>query len=381
MKVIFWLSATLIVYTYFIYPVILYLLSKLKDEHTVCFDEPKWWPSVSLIIAAYNEDSVIEDKLINCLSLNYPKDKIEIIVASDGSTDKTNEIVKRYSDYGIRLIDYKVRGGKIGVLNKTVKQVNGEILVFSDANTFYDRESIKRLVRNFNGPEVGAVCGELRLKNPNGNFSGEGEGLYWKYEVLLKKLESNIHSCLGANGGIYAIRKELYSEPPSNSIVDDFIIAMNVLLKGKRVIYDPLAFAAEDTAKSLKEEFKRRVRISAGNFQSILVLRKLLNPYKGFVAFAFWSHKVIRWFVPFFMLLCFICNLIIFGKVLYIFLFFLQLTFYLLVVLGRFLCERGYKQKILYIPYYFGTMNLALFLGFMRFARNSQKITWEKAQR
>ena len=255
-------------------------------------------PRISLLIAAYNEESVIEDRVKNALAFDYPKDKLQIVVASDGSEDATSEIVRRYADQGVRLLDYKQRRGKSTVLNSSFAQLSGDIVLMSDANTFTDADAAKKLVRWFSDPEIGAVCGRLVITDPT---SGKNtDGLYWKYETFLKKCESRLGALLGANGAIYAIRRQLYVPIPNNTIVDDFVIPLLAKLKSDcRIIYDAQAVAHEESAPDIRSEFKRRTRIGAGGWQSIGMLWKLLLPRHGWVALAFFSHKVLRWLCPF----------------------------------------------------------------------------------
>jgi biofilm PGA synthesis N-glycosyltransferase PgaC len=380
LELVFMFAVLVVSYTYFAYPLILMVLHRFRERETfVARKGPR--RKVSLVIAAYNEEKVIDAKIRNSLAIKYPKELLEIIVASDGSTDGTNEIVARYKDQGVTLLDYQDRSGKINVLNRTIPQASGEIIVLSDANTMYEAAAIEELCLRFSDPRVGGVCGELHLVNPNNNTGGNGEGAYWKYEKYLKRLEGEIYSVLGANGGIYAIRKELYVQIPSGVIIDDFVIPMKIAEKGYRIVYQPSAYAEEETSQSMGDEFKRKVRIGAGNYQSISLLRRLLLPKYGFLSFAFWSHKIVRWCVPFLLILCFFSNLFLVSKPWYLWIFCMQCIFYLCAVIGFTNEAIARNLKLLSIPYYFATMNLALFLGFIRYVRGKQKVTWDKAQR
>jgi len=379
--IIFWVSVGLVIYTYIIYAPVLYLLTRILGTRQIKgsqFEDSDYLPTVSMVIAAYNEEKVIGEKMENCMTINYPKDKLEIIVGSDGSSDKTNEIVKSYNTSGVKLINYTDRRGKISVLNRTIPQASGEIVILSDANTMYESDAVVKLIQHFKNEKIGAVCGKLVLLTKD--KKQEEEGIYWKYECLLKSMESKLGALLGANGGIYAIRKDTFEPIPDNTIVDDFVIAMRVKEKGFDVIYDQEAIAYEDAANDIKAEFTRRVRIGAGCFQAIPMTKKLLNPLRGSVAFSYWSHKIVRWSVPFLLIIAFISNILLLGKPLYIYLFFIQLLFYATAIIGYFLSKHK-PNKLFSIPYYFGSMNLALLLGFFRYMTKTQKVTWKRTER
>jgi poly-beta-1,6-N-acetyl-D-glucosamine synthase len=382
-EIIFWVSLFLVVYTYALYPAILFSLSTSsgkspgktvgnKDVHLKC-------PSVSMVIAAYNEEKVIEAKLRNCMEIDYPSDKIEFLIGSDGSTDRTNEIVSSFAvkDRRISLFDFPDRRGKASVLNRTVAEAKGDFLVFSDANTMYEKDAIRRLIAPFSDPAVGCVCGKLVISRPEGSTSNDD--LYWRYETWLKGMENRLGGVLGANGGIYALRSPLFVPIPPDTIIDDFVIGMKVREQGSRVHYAEDAVAREETAENDKAEFRRRVRIGAGNFQSISLLKHLLWPAEGVFAFQFWSHKIVRWCVPFFLILMFISNLFLtrYGNV-YLALFFCQALFYLLAILGA----AANRTALLFrVPSFFVSMNLAFFIGFFKYLFNVQKVTWERTER
>ena len=363
MKILFWTVSILIVYTYLLYPLVLSVLARFKKE---ILQKSDILPGVSIIVSAYNEEVVIEEKIKNCMELDYPKESLEIIIASDGSDDRTNEIVKRFFDEGVVLADYKERRGKSEVLNRTVPTAKNEIIVLSDANTSFRKDALKMLVRNFGDDRVGCVCGEMKFRNSRENKIGELEGFYWKYEVFLKRLEGQRGSLLGANGGIYAIRKRLFEKIPSDTIIDDFVIPMKILEKEYRVLYEPEAIAYEDTAKGVIQEMARRVRIGAGDFQSLILTRQLLNPFRGFSAYAFWSHKVLRWFAPFLLIGALFFNAFLVGEKFYLIVFISQVSFYAMALTGRMNPKAG-RIKIFGMCYYFVSMNIALLAGFFRF--------------
>jgi cellulose synthase/poly-beta-1,6-N-acetylglucosamine synthase-like glycosyltransferase len=333
-------------------------------------------PDVSIVISVYNEEGVIADRIRNCLSLDYPADKLEIIIASDGSDDRTTSIVEEFAGDGIRLLTYNERIGKTAVLNRSIPESRGSILLLTDSNTIFKTDAVLKLVRHFSDPEIGGVCGNLTVK-PFDDTTEE-ESLYWKFENVLKLMESRLDMTLGANGGIYAIRREAFTPIPNGTIVDDFVVFLNVRTKGYKTIFDPEAVAVEQAAPSLEDEYKRKVRIGAGDFQAIGLARRFLHPKTGPVCFSFWSHKVLRWLVPFFMIGLFLSNLALANNSLFFSLvMFFQLVFYGLFVVGLF-----YRENVFFrIPYYFVSMNMALLHGFTRQIRGAQKGAWERTPR
>ena len=390
LKFIFLVSLVLPIYSYLIYPLLLLIVTGIKQikedldfawnrrsrrNNNICQQEE----NVSIIIAAYNEEKVIRSRLENCLNLDYPMDHLEVIVGSDGSDDKTDDIVKEFANRGVKLYSFKERKGKTSILNETIPKAIGEIAILSDANTVFGKDCVKKLVRHFQNPKVGAVCGALRFERAED--INTSEDIYWKYENMLKFFENRLGSVLGANGGIYALRKVLFCQIPKDTIVDDFVIPMNIKGEGYNVVYDPEAIAYEDACKNVGAEFNRRVRIGAGDFQSIRLTKKLLNPLRGWIAFTFWSHKLIRWITPICLLFLFITNVLLSGGFLYKIFLTVQIIFYTIAVLGWFLSKRSTRLKILRSPLYFVTINAALFLGFVRFLTNTQKVTWKRTKR
>lgn len=357
----------LILYVYIGYPLLLLLVVSLVRKKG---NKQLHVPSVSLIIAAYNEASVIKKKLENALALDYPSDKLEILVFSDGSTDGTDTIVKKYADKGVKLFRYEGRRGKTYCQNQTVQQATGNVLVFSDANSMYDKDAIKELVANFYDPAVGVVCGELQYIH---NHKSR-EGIYWKIEKWLKKKESQISSCLGANGAIYAVRNELYEQLPDD-ILSDFIEPMTVIKKGYRVIYEEKAICTEEVGE-MKDEFRRKRRIILRAFQSLYYVRELLNPISyGFFAIQFWSHKMLRWLVPVWIIGLFISNIFLLNLAVFKTFFVLHLLFYVLAIFGK-----RNKHALFSIPYYFSIINAASLFALFDFIKRKRKITWDVAR-
>ncbi len=363
------------------YPVLLFVFSRCFGRRP---DRPVEnradLPTVSLLIAAYNEELDIEARILNALQIDYPREKFEIVIASDGSTDATNAIVARYAPQGVRLLDYPTNRGKTTVLNESVPRLCGEIVVLSDANTEMAPDAIRRLAAWFQQPDVGVVCGRLVLSDPH---TGRNvDGLYWKYETFLKKCESRLGALLGSNGAIYAIRKNLFPVVQPGTLIDDFVIPLDAKRRsGCRIIYDDQAVAREETAPTIRAEFRRRIRIGAGGFQSIGMLWPLLSPARGWVALTFLFHKILRWTCPFFMLGALLANLFLIGEPLYAALFVAQFAFYTLAVAGHWLPAGPRMLRFLRLPTMFVTMNAALFLGFFRWLLRPQTGTWVRTDR
>lgn len=387
-ELIFWISALSLAHTYFLYPLILVAADALvrarsdfrylaRGGERRRAPSPRL-PEVSLLVAAWNEAPVIREKIENSLGLDYPPEKLEILVGSDGSDDGTDEIVGAFDEPRLRL-SAAPRVGKVGVLNRLVPAARGEILVFSDANTHFEPEAIRALVRHFEDPEVGLVCGRLRLYNPR--RARYEESTYWVYESFLKFMEGKRGVVMGANGGIYALRRELWEALPGQTVVEDFVVAGRCLLRDRKVVYDPEAVAWEETTEDYEKERARRTRIAAGNFQALVQLRELLHPSRPGPAFAFVSHKVLRWFAPFFLLGLLGSNLFLLGSALYKLSLLAQLAFYVLAFAGYRGFSRGVLGGMASTARYFTEMNWGLMQGFFRWLRGSQKVTWDRTAR
>jgi cellulose synthase/poly-beta-1,6-N-acetylglucosamine synthase-like glycosyltransferase len=378
---LFWLCAGLVAYAYAGYPPLIWLLSRLfgrKVEPPAV--EGADLPWASLLIAAYNEDEVIAERLENALTMDYPPEKLEIVVGSDGSSDDTAAIVRRFVGERVRLLDYAQRRGKASVLNSAFPELTGEVVLLSDANTQIDPAAARKLVRWFRDPSVGAVCGRLVLTDPE---TGRNvDGLYWKYETFLKRCEGRLGALLGANGAIYAIRKGLYEPIPAGTIVDDFVIPLLAKQRtGCAIVYDCEAVAREETAPDVGAEFHRRCRIGAGGFQSIGMLRGLLSPRRGWVAFTFLSHKVLRWLCPFFLVGMLATNLLLANRTPYQVLLAGQAALYVAALTGALLPGRSRVLKLLRVATMFVSMNVALLVGFWRWLGGRQKGTWRRTAR
>ncbi|MCC6396050.1 MAG: glycosyltransferase family 2 protein [Bacteroidetes bacterium] len=372
-----WLSGAGIVYTYLVYPAIIWLLSlRHRRPPPPSLVDPV--PKVSVVISAFNEESVLREKLNNLSSLVYPSGRIEFLIGSDGSSDGTVSILQASTLPGLRVLAFPERRGKCAVLNDLVSKAGGEIVVFSDANTIYDCQALEHMIRHFADHELGGVCGELKLRSGAENAAGKGESSYWKYETAIKKWESAYKTTVGATGGVYAIRKALYKPlPVRKPIVDDFLIPLEIVRRGYRMIYEPQALVFEETSASVSMEFRRRVRIGAQNFSGIPEFADLLNPFRGFIAFALWSHKILRWCVPFLAIVVFVASAILAPMAsLYATIFVSGLFLLALAGLGGIAERLGLRIGFLGIPFYIVVMNLALFAGFLKFVTGRQQTTW-----
>lgn len=387
MIVVFWISLFVIAYTFVGYGIVLFLLIRLKrlfykhEEISI----PQDLPAVTILIAAYNEESLIEEKIENTISLDYPKHKLQVIIITDGSTDTTPKKVEKFDS--VHLMHSSLRAGKMAAIKRAIPMVKGEILVFTDANTFLNKQAIKELVKHYQNLKVGAVAGEKRiLVEKSADASSAGEGFYWKYESTLKKWDYELYSNVGAAGELFSIRTSLYEPVESDTIIDDHMIAMRIAEKGYIIAYEPLAYAMESASADSKEELKRKIRIAAGGIQSILRLGKAANPFNyPILTFQYISHRVLRWTItPLLMILVFILNgLIILHNPagLYVMLFIAQVSFYTLSVAGLYFERRNIRLKALFIPFYFCMMNYAVLAGINRYFRNQQSAAWEKSKR
>ncbi|HLK29628.1 MAG TPA: glycosyltransferase family 2 protein [Puia sp.] len=389
MKIIFWFSLFVIFYSYIGYGILLFFLVKIKklfkkNEAIISGEEP-FEPEITLIVSAYNEEEFIAKKIDNTLLLHYPKQKIKIIFITDGSSDRTPEIISQYSE--IQLLHQPERRGKIAAMNRAMKFVSTPYVIFSDANTLLNRDCIKNIARHYSGPKVGGVAGEKKINaSPNANAAGAGEGLYWKYESFLKKLDSDLYSVVGAAGELFSVRTALFEQAEENIIIEDFVQSLKICMKGFIVKYEPESYAMEDGSLSMKEEEKRKIRICAGAFQAMVILKELFNIFKyPVLSFQFISHRILRWTLcPICLLLIFLANIFIVffnGGSIYQAMLVLQVIFYAAAVVGWSFANRNIKIKSLYVPYYFFFMNVSVFLGFRRFMRKQQSVLWEKAAR
>jgi poly-beta-1,6-N-acetyl-D-glucosamine synthase len=397
----FFISCFVILYNYAGYAVLAWVINAVKKRIR---PRPRintdFFPSISFVVAAFNEEDCIGAKLINSVEQDYPKDKIEHIFITDGSTDGTAAIIKRFPS--IRHLHEDERRGKSAALNRAVLMATNEILIFSDANTFLNKEAIKNIARHYSQPKVGGVAGEKKVISAAAGATptvhqdevGSGEGLYWKYESFLKRVDSEFYSVVGAAGELFSLRRELYEPLPHFVILDDFVISLRTAAKGYRIIYEPDAYAMELPSFSLGDEHKRKVRIAAGGFQAIGLLYPLLFFWKQpALSFLYISHRVLRWTLsPLCFILAFVSNAVLFfesafaadsapGFGLFTTLFAAQCLFYLLALAGKFAGPRIRQSKMVRLPYYFVFMNVSVIQGFFRFLKGRQAATWEKVRR
>jgi cellulose synthase/poly-beta-1,6-N-acetylglucosamine synthase-like glycosyltransferase len=391
LKIAFWSLLFIVFYAYLGFGILLYTLVKIRrilglaPKKVVNTD---YEPDVTLFIAAYNDKDFVAEKVKNSRELDYPASKLHMVWVTDGSDDGTPDLLKQFE--GVEVHHLPQRSGKIGAMNRGMKLVNTPIVVFCDANTMLGKESIRRIVNLFSNPKVGCVSGEKRIINKDKDAAaGAGEGIYWKYESTLKKWDAELYSVVGAAGELFAIRTNLYREVERDTLLDDFIISLRVAQEGYTIQYDPEAYAIETASANVKEELKRKIRISAGGIQSVIRLSSLLNIFKyGTLSFQYISHRVLRWtLAPLSLLLMIPIGLVlalnegIMGFGFFSTLFWLQILFYSAALLGWYLENKSIKVKILFIPYYFFIMNLSVFLGFKRYIKGSQSVNWERAKR
>ncbi|HKB41458.1 MAG TPA: glycosyltransferase family 2 protein [Gemmataceae bacterium] len=376
-----WVCFAAVFYAYFGYPVLIGCLARLVGRRRIppaLRDDEL--PTVSLLIAAYNEEAVIEERLRNALATDYPKEKWEVVVATDGCSDRTVEMVRRFAGRGVRLLESPQRRGKAATLNVALEQVKGEVVIFSDANTFNEPSAARNLARWFQDPGVTAVCGRLVLRDPE--TGRNADSLYWKYETFLKRSEGRLGALLGANGGIYAIRKSRHVPIPSGTILDDLVLPLLARLNnGGDIIYDPEAIAHEETAAGVGAEFHRRSRIGAGGFDSVGLLAGLLNPRQGWLFFTFLSHKLLRWCCPFFLLALLLSNALLWEVPFYRQLLLAQVGFYATSLAVAYIPGQFKALKLLRLTTMFTSMNGALLVGFCRWLRKTQTVTWKRTAR
>ncbi len=388
MKTAFWICLFVVFYTYIGYGILLYLLVCLRrmiqGRRAVSTDESRM-PTLTLVVAAYNEQDLIEEKIANTLALAYPAGKLQVLFITDGSSDETPAIVSRYHEQ-VRLLHTPERRGKIHAIHRAMGEVHTDIVVFTDANTMLNSEALLLIARHYSDPAVGAVSGEKRVAVDAVSDATAGEGFYWKYESTLKKWDSELYSVVGAAGELFSIRRALYQPVAGDTILDDFMISMLIAAGGYRIVYEPDAYALETSSASIGEELKRKVRIAAGGIQSVVRLGRLLDPFRyPFLSFQYISHRVLRWTAtPFCMIAVLLLNVLIVaqgGGLLYIILLAGQLLFYLSAFLGWVMERRKVKIKLLFVPYYFCMMNYAVLAGIRRYISGRQSAVWEKAKR
>ncbi|HFA51847.1 MAG TPA: glycosyltransferase family 2 protein [Bacteroidetes bacterium] len=391
-EIAFWIAVGIVFYAHLGYGILLFILVKLKrifGKKPMPPGEKNYEPEVTFIVAAYNEEDWIEDKIRNCLAFDYPKNKIEYWFVTDGSDDTTPDLIKNFkapNGVKIKLFHQPERNGKIAAVERIMPLVKTPITIFTDANTDVNAQAIRQIVKHYQDPKVGAVAGEKRISvGEKGDATGAGEGIYWKYESKLKAWDSELCTTIGAAGELFSIRTGFYQSVPKDTYIEDFVMTMRIAQNGYKIAYEPNAFAAEGQSANIGEELKRKIRIAAGGLQTVWRQRSLLNFFKHPVlSFQYFSHRVLRWtLAPLALPVIFILNIIIArsGQPLYLFLLAGQTLFYGFALLGYIFEKKQMKVKAFFIPYYFCIMNYAMFRGFFRLLAGRQSVKWEKAER
>jgi cellulose synthase/poly-beta-1,6-N-acetylglucosamine synthase-like glycosyltransferase len=386
MTVVFFIFLGIVIYAYLLYPVLIWALASIK----CWFEKPihttnNTLPRITLLVAAYNEENHVDEKVKNSIALNYPKDKLKLVWITDGSTDNTNQLLKQYPE--VELHYSPERRGKIHAMNRGMKLINSEVVVFSDGNTLLGENTLLEIARLFSNPKIGCIAGEKRVFiDKKDGAAAAGEGIYWKYESFIKKQDARFGSTIGAAGELFAVRKALFKPVEPDTILDDFMISLRIAAKGYKIGYSPEAYAIEKASANVGEEMKRKIRIAAGSFQSIGRLAFLFNLFRyPKLSFQFISHKVLRWIgVPLALPTLVILNTILFLQdysPFWLSILIAQLAAYTLAVLGYLLQDKKIAPKILFVPYYFLAANWAQWLGFFRHMKGQQSVNWERAKR
>jgi biofilm PGA synthesis N-glycosyltransferase PgaC len=374
-------SLALLGYTYVGYPALLGLFSLFRRKTVLGSSDPGVWPEVSVIIAAHNEESVIGRRIENLLELDYPPERLHILIGSDGSTDRTSEIVRLYRRARIGFHDFALQRGKAHVLNDLVGQARGKYVIFTDANTFFERTAVKELVRGFRlTPSACAVVGKLEFRTPEGTVNPDS--VYWRYETMLKRLESDFGTVLGANGAIYAIRRSWYRPLPPGTIVDDFLVPMLMRLdRGGTVIFRPSAKAWETVPETVRDEFRRRVRIGAGDAHALRHTWRLLLPQYGMLAVSYWSHKIVRWLGPALLVIACVGNIWLLDRPWGRALFLVQLAVYSIGFAAPMLRRLPLIGQMATGVWYFMVLNAALLLGTLKYLAGRATPVWQRTPR
>lgn len=387
MILLFWILVFFVLYSYIVYPVIILVAGEFfgRNKQYIALLPKNELPTITLLVTAYNEIDVVEQKIENSKALQYPTEKLKLMWVTDGSNDGTPEKVQSYTN--INVLHESQRNGKIHAMNRAALMVDTEIIVFCDANTMLTQDTLLHIAKHFKNPKVGCVAGEKQVLNPQKSAAGTGEGLYWKYESWLKKLDYRLNTTLGAAGELFAIRKKLFNPVESDTVLDDFIISLRIAAAGYTVAYEPSAIATELPSFSIKEEMKRKIRIAAGGYQSLLRLTFLFNIFKhGWLSFQFISHKIFRWLIcPLSMLLLIPTHTIIIlqnpQNIFFIIAGIIHISAYTMALIGWLMETSNLKNSWFYLPYYFVSTNIAQIRGLLRYLKKSQPVNWEKARR
>jgi cellulose synthase/poly-beta-1,6-N-acetylglucosamine synthase-like glycosyltransferase len=386
----FWCCIFSVAYNYLGYPLVLFCLSAISQAKTDflyllgrrnrrCSPPVNYLPQVAMLISAHNEEAVIRDKVTNTLEVDYPPDHLEVWFGLDAPGDSTAEILKQAADNRMHVVEFTSRRGKLAVLADLAQQTAAEILVLTDANTMLERQCVRNLVRHFADAQIAAASGEEIRRAGRESDSG-GESIYWRYESAIKILESRLNCSQGGNGAALAIRRALF-KPKAGSIVEDFQVPLELRFQGHRVVYDPEAIAIEEITSGLPAQFARRVRIGAGNYQTLFRNPRYLNPSKGLLTFTFISHRLLRWLAPLSLAVAFLCSLAMAAQTRFGVLLALQFAFYSAASIGYALKKRGRRVSFFSIPLHFCSMNIALLFGFYAYITGRQGATWNATPR
>jgi len=391
LKLLFWILFFLLFYTYLGYALVLFIAVKIKNLFYTAKSNKStdYEPEVCLFVTAFNEKDYIRQKVENSFQLNYPKEKIQYVWVTDGSDDGTPDLLKEYEN--LEVYHHPERRGKMHAMNRGMDFVKAPVVIFSDTNTQLNKNAIREIVAQFSHPEVGCVAGEKRIIEKEADAAAAaGEGLYWKFESWVKKMDARLNSAVGAVGELFAIRRELFEEVETDTVLDDFIISLRIAQRGYKIAYTPNAYAEETASLNVKEELKRKIRIAAGGVQSLTRLKGLLNPFKyGVLSWQFISHKVLRWtMAPVSLFLIIIVNGLVVWQNnswhnagFYTLFFYFQVLCYLMASVGWFFENRKIRFKLLFVPYYFVSINYASLRGIFRYFRKKQPASWEKSRR
>jgi cellulose synthase/poly-beta-1,6-N-acetylglucosamine synthase-like glycosyltransferase len=377
-EIVFWSGFGAIVFAYAGYSVLMVIMGTIVNRRVRREDIT---PSVTFLITAYNEEIDIARKIEQTLGLDYPPDKMEILVASDGSTDGTDEIVQGYSDRGVRLLRVEGRVGKTATQNEAVRHANNEIIVFSDATTLYESDAVRKLVRNYADDTVGAVSGRYEYRDPKGASTGLGTILFWKYENLVKEMQTRVHTITGCCGCIYSVRKSLYVPLPAD-IISDLVQPLKIVEQRYRIVFEKEAVAYEETTEDATEEFSMRVRVITRGMRGMLYMRSLFNPFRHpLVSLQILGHKVARWLVPVFGIAMLISSATLLSLPFYRYAFLLMLLVLVMAALGAYAERRGRCPLVLRLPLYFVVVNLAAIAAMWKVAVGEKAVTWETVRR
>jgi cellulose synthase/poly-beta-1,6-N-acetylglucosamine synthase-like glycosyltransferase len=384
LQILFWLSLGTLFYCYVGYGLLIFTYNRIKAIFLSAKDDHEFeLLPVTMIVAAYNEEDVISQKIQNCFEIDYPAHLLNLIFITDGSTDNSAELVRQYDK--ITLLHQSKREGKVAALKRAMRFVNTPIVVFSDANSMLNRNCLNAMIRHYRDKKIGGVAGEKKILKNRFSETGEAEGLYWKYESFMKKLDSDFNTVVGAAGELFSIRVELFDPPDDHFILDDFLFSMHVCLAGYKIKYEPDAYAVETPSLSLAEEEKRKIRIAAGAYQSVTYLKQCLNFFKfPLLSIQYFSRRLLRWAAPglIFLILIMNVNLVMTHQgFTFDYLLVSQGIFYLMALMGQIFISAGWRIGVLSIPFYFMFMNICLVKGFFNFIQGRQTVLWEKAIR